>query len=115
LLPPPDERSEITVGELADLRATGARFRLIDCREDDEFGHCRIAGAELIPLSGFAETAAARLGDDRDQSIVVYCHHGMRSLQATRFLRKRGYPNTFSLHGGIEAWSTEIDPHVPRY
>lgn len=115
MLPLPDERTEITVEELDALRGTESPFRLVDCREADEFDYCRLEGAELIPLSGFAETAVARLGADHDQSLVVYCHHGMRSLQATRFLRQRGFRNTFSLHGGIEAWSVAIDPEVPRY
>ena len=90
-------------------------MRLIDCREEDEFAFCRIEGAEIIPLSGFVETVVGRLGTDLAQSLVVYCHHGMRSLQATRFLRKLGYRATFSLRGGIEDWSKEIDPSVPRY
>jgi len=89
--------------------------RLVDCREDDEFALCRIEGAELIPLSGFAESAPSRLVHDDAAPVVVYCHHGVRSLQATRFLRSQGLDRVWSLAGGIDRWSREIDPKVPRY
>lgn len=89
-------------------------IRLVDCREEDEFALCRLGGAELIPLSRFAEIAPSALTDE-SRPIVVYCHHGMRSLNATQYLRERGIPNVWSLAGGIERWSTEIDSSVPRY
>lgn len=95
--------------------------RLLDCREDDEFAFNRIAGATHVPLSRWAERAPALLeaGADGDHGgtlpLVVYCHHGMRSLQAVRWLRAHGMDACFSLAGGIEAWSNEIDPAVPRY
>ena len=93
------------------------KIRLIDCREEDEFALCQIDGAELIPLSRFAEEGPAKLVDAGDDSrnIMVYCHHGMRSLQATQFLRQKGQASVWSMQGGIDAWSTEIDPQVPRY
>lgn len=87
-------------------------FQLVDCREQDEWNHCRIEGARLIPLSQFAELAPAQLSPERP--IVVYCHHGMRSLRATEWLRHKGF-QAWSLAGGINAWSEEIDPGVPRY
>lgn len=88
--------------------------RIIDCREEDEFAICRIEGAELIPLSRFATDAPARLSGE-EGPIVIYCHHGMRSLHATRFLRERGLGKCWSLAGGIERWATEIDESIPRY
>ena len=94
-------------------------LRLIDCREEDEFAFNRIDGAELIPLSRFAELAPAKLldggGDAKQTPLVIYCHHGMRSLQATHFLRQRGLEKVWSLASGIDAWSQQIDPAVPRY
>lgn len=109
---------EITVEELHALREAGPEasgpFRLIDCREEDEWRHCRIEGAELLPLSGFGETHAAALPDPAEK-VVVYCHHGMRSGKAAAFLRAKGYGNVWSLAGGIEDWSVKIDPSVPRY
>ena len=55
------------------------------------------------------------MSGEGDRSVVIYCHHGMRSLNATQFLRARGLEQTFSLRGGIEAWSLTVDPEVPRY
>ena len=66
-----------------------------------------------MPLSDFVEKA--RSLNDITERVVVYCHHGMRSMQATQFLRARGHQYVFSMAGGIDAWSAEIDPAVPRY
>lgn len=113
-LPSPDVY-EISAADLAALREAPDRptFQLIDCREEDEFTICRIEGAHLVPLSRFAELSPLLMADDTP--IIVYCHHGMRSLNATHYLRQRGHANTWSLAGGIDHWSQEIDPSVPRY
>ena len=89
-------------------------FALVDCREQDEYDICRIEGARLIPLSTFVFEAEKKI-PDKNLPVIVYCHHGMRSSQAVTFLRKKGYPKAFSMSGGIEAWSEEIDPSVPKY
>ncbi len=105
---------EISPAAVAALRGAGADFDLIDCREQDEWHCCRIEGAELVPLSRFAEVARRRF-DDPARRIVIYCHHGMRSGQAAHFLRQGGLPHVWSMAGGIEAWSLNVDPAVPRY
>lgn len=90
------------------------RPRLIDCREEDELAICQIAGNEWVPLGlfpGVRETLLAR----NERGVIVYCHHGVRSLRATHFLRSIGVDNAFSLSGGIEAWSKRVDPKVARY
>lgn len=117
---PREDDYEITVEKTAELLKSddeAAKFLLVDCREEDEFAYCHIEGAELIPLSRFAELATARLlpASEDETPIVVYCHHGMRSLSATQFLRQKGRHKVWSLRGGIDAWSNEIDPSVPRY
>lgn len=114
---PPADQFEIDVVGLSALLTSSQPLRLIDCREDDEFAFNRIEGSELIPLSQFAELAPAKLIDAAAEQlpVVIYCHYGMRSLQATHFLRHRGVKKIWSLAGGIDAWSTEIDPAVPRY
>lgn len=111
-VPDPDS-AEITPEDTAAwLAKAPADFQLVDCREPDEWALCRIDGATLVPLSQFAELAPSHLTPDRP--VVVYCHHGMRSLRATHWLRSKGY-EAWSLAGGIDAWSDLIDPAVPRY
>jgi rhodanese-related sulfurtransferase len=106
--------SEIDVHEAKALLGSTRRVRLVDCREPDEFAICKIEGAEPVPLSAFALEAPVKLADP-DATILIYCHHGMRSARAADWLSQRGYSDVRSLRGGIDAWSVEIDPGVPRY
>ena len=92
----------------------GADLRLIDVRDPDEYEFCRLAGAELMPLLTVSSEAPARLAD-KAADIIVYCHHGMRSMQAVEMLRAMGYANARSMAGGIDQWSQEIDSTVRRY
>jgi rhodanese-related sulfurtransferase len=105
---------EVTVREAASLLGSQAPPRLIDVREPDESGFCKIAQAELLPLSQFVEKFAALL-PDKSQQILTLCHHGMRSLHAAEYLANLGYTGVKSISGGIDAWSREIDAEVPRY
>ncbi len=86
---------------------------LLDVREPWEAETAFIPGATLIPMSEFTSRAHAEL--DPDQSYVVLCHHGARSLSVTMWLRNQGFENTQSLAGGIDQWSRTIDPTIPRY
>ena len=90
------------------------RPRLIDCREEEELAVCQIEGNEWFPLGTFPE-AGEKLTADSARGVVVYCHHGMRSARGASFLRAHGVEKTFSMKGGIDAWSRLIDPEVPRY
>ena len=103
---------EITPKDVKARLERGEKFLLVDVRQQWEFDLCRIEGAKLVPLnalsSSMSELAAA---DD----VIVYCHHGRRSLDAVVFLRQQGVEGARSMAGGIERWSTEIDPKVPRY
>lgn len=105
---------EISAPEAADLHA-GGTVLLIDCREPDEHATTRIEGAKLVPLSTWTTAFPDTFPADKNAAIVIHCHHGMRSLRATRFLRQQGYTHAQSMAGGIEAWSLEVDPSVPRY
>ena len=87
---------------------------LIDCREQDEYDYCHIDGAQWIPLGSWT-TQFPHGFPPRDAEVVVYCHHGYRSLRAVRFLRQQGYSRARSLAGGIEAWSLQVDPSICRY
>jgi len=105
---------EISAQETKALLDSGARLRLIDCREADEFAFCHLEKAELIPLSVFAKAAEGQLAD-KEEPIVVYCHAGVRSARAANYLAQLGYTDVRSMAGGIDAWSREVDPTVPRY
>jgi rhodanese-related sulfurtransferase len=89
-------------------------FVLIDCREPEEHALVRIAGARLLPMSQLA-ARIAELADHRDCDIAVHCHHGGRSLKVAHWLRENGFPKAQSMSGGIDQWSQEIDPALPRY
>lgn len=103
---------EISVGELKRKQDAGETYLLLDVREPNEYEIARIEGAKLIPLGQLA----ARVEELRDgREIVIHCHSGMRSAHAVQMLRKAGLQNVFNLAGGIDAWSEEIDPSVPRY
>ena len=102
----------IDVATLAAWRQEGKDHLLVDVREQDEWDHCRVEGARLMPL----RSVPARAGElDREAVIVVMCHHGGRSAQAVQFLRSQGYEGATNLTGGIDAWSRLVDPAVPRY
>jgi rhodanese-related sulfurtransferase len=106
------DNMEITPVEVKQRLDRGEKLTLIDVREPWEFDICKIEGAKLIPMG----TVPANLQVlDTDDEIVVYCHRGMRSLDVTVWLRGQGVGRAKSLAGGIERWSLEIDPNVPRY
>ncbi len=105
---------EISVTE-AQVRLGGPHPpRLIDVREADEFAMAHIAGAELLPLSQWPAIVAEKLTDPA-QPLLIQCHHGGRSTRAAEFLLRQGFADVTNLAGGIDAWSVEIDPSVPRY
>ena len=105
---------EIDVTAVAALRRSGEPVLLLDCREPDEHAIARIDAARLIPMRVIPERLA-ELEAHRESRVIVHCHHGVRSLRVARFLRERGFSRAQSMTGGIEAWSTAIDPAVPRY
>lgn len=92
----------------------GRGFRLIDCREDDEWEICRLPDAQLVPLPRFGELAA-RVFTDVNEHLIIYCHHGVRSLRAAQWLRERGFSKVQSMRGGVDAWADLVDPDMARY
>jgi rhodanese-related sulfurtransferase len=92
----------------------GGDFVLLDCREPDEHAVARIAAARLLPMSSLA-ARLAELEPFRDAQIAVHCHRGGRSLKVAQWLRVQGFAKAQSMAGGIDRWSEEIDPAVPRY
>jgi rhodanese-related sulfurtransferase len=104
----------MTCQELESLLANKTSFTLIDCRQPWEHKLASIQHATLIPLGEFA-SYFEDIEVEPTLRVVVYCHHGVRSLQAAHYLRQLGFASAQSLAGGIDAWSMEIDPEVPRY
>lgn len=85
---------------------------LLDVREPDEFRLAHIPGSLHIPM----QDVPRRLAElDPAAEIVVICHHGMRSAQVAGFLEGRGFSDVSNLAGGIDGWSVQVDPGVPRY
>jgi len=85
---------------------------LLDVRQPFEFDIASVSGSSLIPLGELEDRIKAVPTDVR---IVCICHHGMRSAHACRILAAHGHTHLYNLTGGIERWSTEVDPEVPRY
>jgi adenylyltransferase/sulfurtransferase len=103
---------EIAPRELADRLRAGDDVTLIDVREPHEWEIARIDGARLIPLGGLAE-ALPSLESSGD--VVVHCKTGVRSAQAVRQLQAAGFSRVWNLAGGIQRWSEDVDPTVPKY
>ena len=102
---------QITVEQLKVKLDKNEKLVIIDVREPLEYKTANIGGT-LIPLREIAKRYTEL---DPKQEIIVYCHHGNRSQRAVEFLYEKGFVNVKNLVGGIDAWSTKIDPKVPRY
>ena len=118
-MPNPFGIPEISVQEVAEKRANGDVFVLLDVREPHELWQANLGeGVELAPLS---EIAARRLDAlpaslaDKDTEIIVMCHHGNRSAQVAAWLEDQGWTNVYNMEGGIEAYAIEVDPSVGLY
>ena len=104
----------ITPAELAPWLAGANPPALLDVRETGEHAFCALPGARIIPLGELAERFDDLAGW-REREIVVYCHHGVRSAHAIGLLRQFGFARLINLTAGIDLWSLEVDPEVPRY
>ena len=103
---------EISPQELKQRLDTDESVLLLDVREPSEYDIVHLEDARLIPLNTLPhhiENLPA------DQEIVVYCHHGTRSLYATAYLHQNGFRDAKNLTGGIDRWAAEIDPTLTRY
>jgi adenylyltransferase/sulfurtransferase len=103
---------EMAPAELSAKLAAGESLEILDVREPQEWAIAHIAGARLIPLAEL-DQRLAELPQDRE--IIVHCKLGGRSAQAVRRLRAAGFTRVWNLAGGIQRWSEEVDPSVPRY
>jgi len=106
---------EITPQDVYQRLQAGEKFALVDVREPGEFQLARINGAELIPMRT-VPAELSRLDAKADETpLIVFCHHGVRSLNVVHWLREQGLDACQSMAGGIDRWSLEIDPTLPRY
>jgi rhodanese-related sulfurtransferase len=103
---------EIAPCEVKDLISREDDFLLVDVRERWEFDKSHIEGATLISMG---EIPANLPKLEAAGNVVLYCHHGIRSLDAAAWLRSNGVEGARSMAGGIDRWSREVDPQVPRY
>lgn len=104
---------EITPEEVKAKLDQRERFTLLDVREPWEFETAHMNGAKLMPMGDVPARAYQEL--DPDDHIVVICHHGVRSMNVTAWLRQQGFEKAQSMRGGIDAWSRRMDGTVPVY
>jgi rhodanese-related sulfurtransferase len=98
--------------ELAQRIRRGEALQLVDVREPFEWAICRIEGSRLIPRGELARRSSEL---DPGRPVVLICHHGVRSAMAAAWLGAQGFEAVFDLAGGIDAWSLDVDPALPRY
>jgi adenylyltransferase/sulfurtransferase len=103
---------EISASDVKQRLDRGDKLLLVDVREPNEHALCHIEGAVLIPM-GSIPANFQKL--DTDDDVICFCHHGMRSLDVVNWLRHQGVASAKSMAGGIDRWSLEVDPGVPRY
>lgn len=103
---------EIAPQELKQKLDDNESVLLLDVREPSEYDIVHLEGARLIPLNTLPQNIESL---PSDQEIVVYCHHGQRSLYAVAYLQQNGFNEAKNLIGGIDQWAAEMDPTLPRY
>jgi len=104
----------MTSRELKSLLDSKEILTLLDVREENEREFAKISPSEWVPMGQIPEKMDD-LNQFKSSSVVVYCHHGIRSAHVVSYLRANGFDSVHNLEGGIESWSIEIDPSVPRY
>ena len=104
---------EISAGQVKAMFKHGDKFTLLDVREAWELEKSRLEGSKNIPMGDVPTRANQEL--DPDEHIIVMCHHGVRSLSVTNWLRQQGFEKVQSMRGGIDGWARTVDPKVPLY
>ena len=111
----PDFTFETTPAEVQQRLDAGESLVLIDVRQPEEHAIARIEGSELIPMNTVPQALQSLEEKADSATLVVFCHHGVRSANVVNWLRGQGVSDCQSMAGGIDRWSTEVDPSVPRY
>ena len=110
-----DDDLEITPRQVKADRDAGEPIRLIDARLPREWQITHIDGAELLPLQQLPAEFADEFDGRQDERVVVYCHHGGRSMQFVQMLRRAGFTDARSMAGGIAVWNQDVEPGAPQY
>ncbi|MGH9582526.1 MAG: rhodanese-like domain-containing protein [Bryobacteraceae bacterium] len=109
------ETLELSPREARERLSGTSEAVLIDVREPEELALARIADAEAIPMQSIPGQMQRLEALADEKALLFLCHHGVRSLQVTAWMREHGVENCFSVAGGIDRWSAEVDASVPRY
>jgi rhodanese-related sulfurtransferase len=104
---------EISAGRVKAMLKQGETFTLLDVREPWELAKASLEGSKNIPMGEVPSRAHQEL--DPEEHIVVVCHHGVRSLSVTNWLRQQGFEKVQSMRGGIDGWARTVDPKMPLY
>jgi rhodanese-related sulfurtransferase len=107
-----DQRMQISPTEVAERLRTGEQLPLIDVRSREEWDAVHIEGSTFFTQELMQEIISESA---KDREFVFVCHHGIRSLDAASFFAGHGFEHVRSMTGGIDAWSIEVDPDLPRY
>ena len=103
---------QLSPAELQRWRQDGKAFLLLDVRTDEETAVCALPDSVHIPMN-LIPLRSNELPDGLP--IVVYCHHGIRSLPTAMYLADAGFETLYNLQGGIDAWAAQIDENMARY
>ena len=108
---------EISPAELVDRCRDGELWQLLDVREPWEVEIARLQKTDRMPTSNIpmAEIPARYTELESTRPVAVLCHSGGRSARVAAFLVERGFTRVWNVRGGIDAWSGEVDPSIPRY
>jgi rhodanese-related sulfurtransferase len=109
------ESLEVTPHEANGRLKTSGGAILVDVREPEEFALSRVDEARLVPMQSIPAQLQQLEAWADEGDLLILCHHGVRSLQVAYWLRERGIENCYSISGGIDRWSREVDESVPRY
>ena len=93
---------------------SGEPFVLLDCRTPAEVATAAIDGALVVTMQDIP-SRLPELEEHAESEVVVFCHHGGRSMQVTAFLREQGFADVKSMAGGIDVWARDVDPSLVRY
>lgn len=111
---------EIDPAEVAQKRTAGNKPLLVDVREEPELSRAHL-GDDVVhmPLSDLAQryedAIPDRVKEDKEQEIILFCHHGTRSAQVAAYMKANGWTNVLNMAGGIHRYALTVDPNVGTY